>query len=176
MLEGGGGIFGGCRGERRVGFFAGRDQKADAAVIDAPGEASSGGKLSREGAAGKIKNSKRERIAIFVANVTNFGYFERMIKSFGDKETQRLFEGGRARTLHPDMQERALRRLVQIHRAVSIDDLRHPRRITLSGFVRTSKNITPSESTNNGASSSFGRVRTLWTGADAENVSIVDYH
>lgn len=83
-----------------------------------------------------------------------------MIKSFGDKETQRIFEGERIRTLHSDIQERALRRLVQIHRAVSLDDLRHPLRITLRDFAGNSTSITPSESTNNGASSSFGRE---WT-------------
>ena len=33
-----------------------------------------------------------------------------MIKSFGDKETQRLFEGGRPRKLHPDIQEREVAR------------------------------------------------------------------
>jgi len=110
------------------------------------------------------------RIAIFVANVTNFGYFERMLKSFGDKETQRLFEGGRVRALHPDMQERALRRLVQIHRAVSIDGLRHPPSNHLERLRANLKEYHPIRINHQ------WRVIFVWAGADAENVSIVDYH
>jgi len=93
-----------------------------------------------------------------------------MIKSFGDKETQRLFEGERTRKLHPEIQERALRRLVQIHRAASLDDLRHPpsnHLERLRGDLKEYHSIRINQQ---------WRVIFVWTGADAENVSIVDYH
>ena len=93
-----------------------------------------------------------------------------MIKSFGDKETQRLFEGGRPRKLHPDIQERALRRLIQIHRAVSLDDLRQPpsnHLEKLRGKLNENHSIRINQQ---------WRVIFVWTGAVAENVSIVDYH
>lgn len=44
---------------------------------------------------------------ILVAKITASGYFSGMIKSFGDKDTQRLFEGGRIRKLPSDIQERS---------------------------------------------------------------------
>ncbi len=93
-----------------------------------------------------------------------------MIKSFGDKETQRLFEGGRIRKLHPDIQARALRRLVQIHRAVSIEDLRQPpsnHLECLRGPLKDYHSIRINQQ---------WRVIFVWTGADAEKVSIIDYH
>ena len=93
-----------------------------------------------------------------------------MIKSFGDKETQRLFEGGRTRKLHSEIQERALRRLVQIHRAVSLDDLRQPpsnHLEKLRGNLNEFHSIRINQQ---------WRVIFVWTGVDAENVSIVDYH
>lgn len=93
-----------------------------------------------------------------------------MIKSFGDKETQRIFEGERIRTLHSDIQKRALRRLVQIHRAVSLDDLRHPpsnHLERLRGKLNKYHSIRINQQ---------WRVVFIWTGVDAENVSILDYH
>lgn len=92
-----------------------------------------------------------------------------MIKSFGDKDTQRLFEGGRIRKLSSDIQERALRRLVQIHRAVSLDDLSQPpsnHLEKLRGNLKEFHSIRINQQ---------WRVVFVWTGADAENVSIVDY-
>lgn len=93
-----------------------------------------------------------------------------MIKSFGDKDTQRLFDGGRIRKLPSDIQERALRRLVQIHRAVSLDDLSQPpsnHLEKLRGNLKEFHSIRINQQ---------WRVVFVWTGADAENVSIVDYH
>ena len=93
-----------------------------------------------------------------------------MIKSFGDKDTQRLFEGGRIRKLPSDIHERALRRLVQIHRAVSLDDLGQPpsnHLEKLRGNLKEFHSIRINQ---------HWRVVFVWTGADAENVSIVDYH
>ena len=49
-----------------------------------------------------------------------------MIQSFGDKETERLFRGQRARKLPGDIQRRAKMRLDRIDAAAALDDLRLP--------------------------------------------------
>ncbi|NLT69513.1 MAG: plasmid maintenance system killer family protein [Verrucomicrobiaceae bacterium] len=93
-----------------------------------------------------------------------------MIKSFGDRETERLFHGEWARRLPSDIQQRTQRRLVQIHTAASLADLA----------------ITPSNQLESlrGGLRGFCSIRINrqwrvvfeWTGSDAEKVSIVDYH
>ena len=49
-----------------------------------------------------------------------------MIRSFADKETERIYIGKRSRRLPQDIQERAHRRLTQLDAAVTVDDLRLP--------------------------------------------------
>jgi proteic killer suppression protein len=49
-----------------------------------------------------------------------------MIESFANDETEKLFATGKSRRLPPDILKRALMRLVQLHAAVEIDDLRMP--------------------------------------------------
>jgi proteic killer suppression protein len=49
-----------------------------------------------------------------------------MIESFANDETEKLFATGKSRRLPPDILKRALIRLVQLHAAVEIDDLRMP--------------------------------------------------
>jgi plasmid maintenance system killer protein len=54
-------------------------------------------------------------------------YAERsMIRSFADRETERIWLGGRSRRLPPDIQAAALRKLRLINRARRLDDLRSP--------------------------------------------------
>lgn len=49
-----------------------------------------------------------------------------VIVSFADKDTQTVWQTERARRLPPDVQERALRKLIQLHAAQSLEDLRSP--------------------------------------------------
>lgn len=49
-----------------------------------------------------------------------------MIRSFADKETERLFATGATRRLPPDIVRRALVRLKYLHIATSPEDLRDP--------------------------------------------------
>lgn len=49
-----------------------------------------------------------------------------MIKTFADKETERLFITGRSKRLPPDLVRRAIRRLEYIDLATGIDDLKVP--------------------------------------------------
>jgi proteic killer suppression protein len=50
-----------------------------------------------------------------------------MIRSFADAETEQLFVTGKARRLSPAILKRAAMRLIQLHAAVRLSDLRLPR-------------------------------------------------
>ena len=49
-----------------------------------------------------------------------------MIRSFRDRETERVWDGQRSRRLPPDIQDAALRKLRLMNQARRIDDLRIP--------------------------------------------------
>ncbi|MGD9212576.1 MAG: type II toxin-antitoxin system RelE/ParE family toxin [Desulfobacteraceae bacterium] len=49
-----------------------------------------------------------------------------MIKTFADKETQRLFTTGKSKRLPVDLVKRAVRRLEYVHYATKLDDLLVP--------------------------------------------------
>jgi proteic killer suppression protein len=49
-----------------------------------------------------------------------------MIRSFGDKETEQLFNRGKSKRLPADLIKRALRRLAYIHYATHLNDLKVP--------------------------------------------------
>jgi proteic killer suppression protein len=49
-----------------------------------------------------------------------------MIRSFADKHTKSLFETGKSRTLPPDIQLRASRKLEYVNLAIYLDDLKVP--------------------------------------------------
>ena len=49
-----------------------------------------------------------------------------MIRSFGCKETEKIWEGQASRKLPQDIQNRALRKLRQLDAAMVLDDLKNP--------------------------------------------------
>lgn len=49
-----------------------------------------------------------------------------MIQDFANKETEQLWTTGKSRRLPPAIIQRALMRLMQIHAAAAVDDLRLP--------------------------------------------------
>ena len=49
-----------------------------------------------------------------------------MIKTFSDTETARFFETGRTRKIGADIRNRAAMRLLQLHNATCLEDLRLP--------------------------------------------------
>lgn len=51
-----------------------------------------------------------------------------MIRSFGDRDTARIWQGQRARRIPGDIQDVALRKLFMIEAAQTIEDLREPPR------------------------------------------------
>jgi proteic killer suppression protein len=93
-----------------------------------------------------------------------------MIASFGDDETEKLWNGERSRRLPPDIQPSALRKLRLINAARKIDDLRIPpgnRLERLHGDRVGQWSIRINDQ---------WRIVFRWNEGGAEDVSIVDYH
>jgi proteic killer suppression protein len=93
-----------------------------------------------------------------------------VIRSFADKDTERLWKRRRARSIPADVQRRALRKLVMISAAESIQDLRVPpsnRLEALKGDRKGQHSIRINEQF---------RVCFVWKGGDAYEVEITDYH
>ena len=93
-----------------------------------------------------------------------------MIRSFADKETERIWNGVRSRKLPPDIQKRALNKLMLIHAARNLDDLRSP----------PSNRLHPLKDDRAGQQSvsinDQWRICFVWKDGDAKDVEIVDYH
>jgi len=93
-----------------------------------------------------------------------------VIKSFQDKETQKIYSRERSRRLPDSIQQTALRKLRMLNNAASLNDLRVP----------------PASRLEKLAGSRYGqysirindrwRICFHWNEGDAYDVEIVDYH
>ena len=93
-----------------------------------------------------------------------------MIRSFHNRETERIWNGLRSRKLPPDLQNRALDKLKLLNRAKSLDDLRNPpsnRLHELSGDRIGQHSISINMQ---------WRICFVWKDGAATSVEIVDYH
>ena len=93
-----------------------------------------------------------------------------MIKSFANVGTAKLWQGTRSRRLPPDIQKRALIKLQLIDAAVELAFLRVPpgnRLESLRGDRAGQHSIRINDQ---------WRICFIWTGTDAEQVEITDYH
>ena len=93
-----------------------------------------------------------------------------MIKTFKDKELEKLFEGERIKSLPADIQKRAFTKLLMLNAANSITDLRVPpsnHLEALSGDRKGQYSIRINDKY---------RVCFKWQDNDAFDVEIVDYH
>lgn len=93
-----------------------------------------------------------------------------MIRSFGDKDTGRLFAREAVRRWGPDVQHVALRKLRMLDAATTLGDLRVPRANRLEklkGDHAGQWSIRVNEQ---------WRLCFRWDGADAHDVELVDYH
>ena len=93
-----------------------------------------------------------------------------MIRTFKDKETERIFARQRSRRLPQDMQQIALRKLRMLNRATTLNDLRVPpanRLEKLSGDRMGQYSIRINDQ---------WRICFQWQDSDAYEVGIVDYH
>ena len=93
-----------------------------------------------------------------------------MIRSFADKETERIWNGRLSRKLPPDIQKRALDKLMMIEAADLVDYLRSPpsNRFHALKHDRAGQH---SVSINDQWRKCF-----VWKDGDAHDVEIVDYH
>ncbi len=93
-----------------------------------------------------------------------------MIKSFRDKETEKIFHRQRSRKLPHDIQQTALRKLRMLNRSQKKRDLRIPpsnRLEKLSGDRAGQYSIRVNDQ---------WRICFIWQDGDVHEVEIVDYH
>ncbi len=92
------------------------------------------------------------------------------IKTFGDKVTAAVFEDLPAKSLPPPIRRRAQAKLVQIHNAAVLEDMKVPpgnRLEALQGGSAGEYSIRINDQ---------WRVRFRWQDGNAFDVEIVDYH
>lgn len=93
-----------------------------------------------------------------------------MIKSFADRETERIFQREFSRRLPPAIQHRARIKLEILDAAETLDDLRIPpsnRLEALSGDRRGEHSIRVNDQ---------WRICFVWRAGHAYDVAIADYH
>ena len=93
-----------------------------------------------------------------------------MIRTFEDKETEKIYNLERSRHLPNDIQQVALRKLRMLNNARNINDLRIPpanRLEKLSGNLAGKYSISINDQ---------WRICFDWEDGDAYNVEIIDYH
>ena len=93
-----------------------------------------------------------------------------MITTFEDFETERVFRGERSRSLPPDIQNTARRKLRQLNRAARLDDMRIPggnRFEKLKGFAPSRYSVRINDQ---------WRITFVWSDGDAHDVRIEAYH
>jgi proteic killer suppression protein len=93
-----------------------------------------------------------------------------VIKSFADKETEKLFRGRKSKVVPPQIRERALSKLLVLNAATNVEDLRVPpgnRLEKLRGDREGQWSIRINQQY---------RVCFVWEGSDAYEVEVTDYH
>jgi proteic killer suppression protein len=93
-----------------------------------------------------------------------------MILSFADRKTELVWQGIRSRRLPDDVQRIGLRKLLYLHRAKVITDLREPpgnRLEQLKGSRKGQWSIRINDQ---------WRICFEWNDGEASHVEIVDYH
>jgi proteic killer suppression protein len=93
-----------------------------------------------------------------------------VIRSFGDRDTQRLFDRQPVRKLGANVQRVALRKLRQLDAAMTLEDLRVPPGNRLEKLSRDRAGQHSIRINDR------WRVCFRWVGGDAHDVEIVDYH
>lgn len=96
--------------------------------------------------------------------------FAGMIRSFRDRDSERLFSRSPSRRLPPDLQRPALRKLAVLDAADSLEDLRVP------PGNRLEKRAGDREGQWSIRINERWRICFVWRDGDAHEVEIVDYH
>jgi len=93
-----------------------------------------------------------------------------MIVSFGDKTTQKIWEGERVKSFSTDIQEKARRKLRMLNNSVDIKDLMIPPSNMperLKGNLKDFHSIRVNNQ---------WRIIFHWDNGNASNVQLLDYH
>jgi proteic killer suppression protein len=93
-----------------------------------------------------------------------------VIRSFADKETQKVWNEQHSKRIPADIQQRALNKLAMISQATTMDDLRIPpanRLEALKGNRSGQHSIRINQQ---------WRICFRWIAGDAHDVEITDYH
>lgn len=93
-----------------------------------------------------------------------------MIKDFGDKETEKIWNGIRSKKLPSEIQNIARRKLRMINNSMNINDLRIPpanRLEKLKGDLSEFHSVRINQP---------WRIIFIWKNDNAHEVKIVDYH
>lgn len=93
-----------------------------------------------------------------------------VLRSFADKETERIWKRERSKLFGPELQRAAHRKLLLLDAAENLNDLRIPpgnRLGKLKGNRKGQHSIRINQQ---------WRICFRWTDAGAEDVEIVDYH
>ncbi|HRO33423.1 MAG TPA: type II toxin-antitoxin system RelE/ParE family toxin [Brevundimonas sp.] len=93
-----------------------------------------------------------------------------MIRSFRDRETEKLWAGARSRRLPGDIQDAALRKLRLLNQSAVLDELRVPpgnRLEALSGDRKGQHSIRINQQ---------WRICFRWSDGGCDDVEICDYH
>ena len=93
-----------------------------------------------------------------------------MIKSFKDKEAEKIFNRQVSRKLPRDIQQAALRKLRMINRAIRLNDLRVPLNNRLENLIGNRSGQYSVRINDQ------WRICFIWEEPDAYDVEIVDYH
>jgi proteic killer suppression protein len=105
-----------------------------------------------------------------LALITKLCNFFAMIEGFACKETARLWKGEHSRRFPADIHSRTLQKLILLHSATRIENLRIPpsnRLEMLKGDRAGQYSIRINDQ---------WRICFRWTGSHAVEVAIVDYH
>ena len=93
-----------------------------------------------------------------------------MIESFANRQTHQLFEGIAVKRMDGSLQKQALRRLIYLHAAISLDDLRVPPSIRLEALQGDRKGFYSIRVNDQ------WRIVFKWQDGKAYEVEFVDYH
>ena len=93
-----------------------------------------------------------------------------MVRSFGSKETEKIWNGVRSSKIPPEIQKVGRRKLRMINNSIDLNDLRIPpsnRLEKLSGNMKDYYSIRINDQ---------WRIIFIWETSHAQEVEIVDYH
>ncbi len=93
-----------------------------------------------------------------------------MIRSFRDRETEKIWNGERSRRLPGDIQDVALRKLRQMNRSMRLEDLRVPPGNGLEALTKDRKGQ------HSIRINQQWRICFRWSEGGCEDVEICDYH